>query len=526
MAENSPMRSVRNAFRGRWAGVATLLCLAAAAAGCQLRPPPKRGRAAAPADAAPAPVKTPRLAALVELPNGIRLDLRPLPAALGFEVPAIVGRWLATRVGSRDLAGAALSKPIRLLVADPNRFDHPIAALIHVRDAAALRNSLTSGKIVVRRDVALIGRPDLVRAFKRYAFDTIAGLPLPPRPRAILFRPLFDAYEPEIQRAGARIAALGGDGAGKLAGAALTAMAKQTERVELSLESHKRSIALSAAAYPRPGSALARFAAAQAASDFHLLSRLPAGATPALVAGGHLALGPVRAAVVAFMRRMMQSRFGAPAPPPVTAALAARLALFSGDFALAVRGLHQPSPPRFAAVVAVTDSAKAKKMTDELMTAMARAGRRAGGGTVAGVRRSHAYRADAHRYRGVTVGEETITYDLSHASAFRKKALAAYARAPVKFDAAGFGKLFVVANGGIRAFINAARGAGRAYAPGAGIRAQLAAARTRKDSVIATIDVPALLASAGKSPRMPRLLTVAVGFRGGALRLRVISASP
>lgn len=526
-------------------GVVALICSGGVVIGCQqLRPPPDRNaardsavvQAAAAVSAKPAqpakPSKAPRLAALVELPNGIEIGRGPFSARIALRLPAVIANAIMRWVGARQLLGARLARPIRLIVADPKAFDRPVAALLEVRDAAALQRSFPHrGQVIVRGDLALVGDAALVQALRRYAFDTVAALPVPKHPSAILFKPLFDGYENGIARASSRIVKRYGRGTAAVAVTALSWLAKQTQRIEVSADLSGGRLAVHVAVYPLPGSALSGFFAAQSPSEFRLLSKLPGGATPALLVAGHLAMGPEKETVLAFVRKLLEARFGARAPASARRALAARFGLYTGEFAAGefaaeARGPHRRSGSVLAAAFAARNGRKVKGAVDAFMTAMVKAARRAGPNTSPGVHRLHAYRPRARSYRGVAIGEETITYDLSRASAFQKRALAAYARAPRKLDAAGVGKLFLVTDGDMRHFIDIARGSRPGYEPTGALAAQIRAARARKDSLLMALNLPVLLPRTSAKYELPTLWTLSIGFQGGALRLRLAAGAP
>lgn len=514
------------------------MCAGALVAGALVAGGCKRAAHKHSAPAAATPVDSVPVVGFAELPTGTDLGsaaafVNVFRPGAGAAASAMLGAKLAAWVGANDLGGADLSKPIRIIVADPNKFDRPVAALLFVRDAKALRQSVTDGKVIVRGKRALVGAAKVVNAIAGYAFSTLATAPLPKQPRVtILARRLFGSYKAKIARARSQLEAKLGSSSGKnaLGGILdvyfnmLSGMGEQTQRVELTLGTEQGNAVVRVTAVAQPKSAMAEFFSAQSPSDFHLLSKLPAGESFGMIFAGHVVLGPARKPSVAFMSKLLKLTLGANTPKDVTGLFNSLFDLFTGDVAAAYDSFHIGAMPKFAEVLATTDAAKAKKMSDRIAAVM---GKLSGGSTtsIAGLREHFRYRPDAETYHGVAVGEEKVTYDLSGVAPAARQAMATYASQPFRLQLAGAGKMFVVSSGDIHALIDAARGAGPGYKPPAAISAQVAAARTRKDSFIAVMNLPAMIGGAAAALRIPKLWIVGAGFRGGAMHLRVIAVS-
>jgi hypothetical protein len=492
------------------------------------------------ADAPPRPVpQPPALIAEVGLPTldgalaGVKQFVNAVqPGAGGF----IIERGILNMAGLGVLDGAAGDRPAHVLVVDPHTHARPLAALVGVADAAKLEATAAKTGLVVsaRGSRAVIGDKAVVALVADWAFATLPERPVPAVPVATAHSAaLLAAYRDDIEQAGSTLAAeMQAQGGGAMAdriakgyaGGAL-ALLENSDRLEVRVEASTSDLSLVLAVAPKAGSSFAGLVAAQTASDFALLARLPPSGARGVV-GGTLRLGPLREPATDLMVGIFKDLYQIDITAETRAGMLAWADRVTGDFAATIdigpRGFQMEQ------LFGVADAAAFRQAIDGFLATFST---RPIEVTSFGTKTRIAFEPAAADVDGVTFHRYTSAVDSAGAAA---------GSAPSTALGTSFVGLFGVWDdvaglsfgpgdpGAPRALVGATRGTAPRFTPPARIAAELAAARARKDSAYYFIDVaPFVAATLPAGAPFPSSLgiSLALNFTDGSAQLRIAMTS-
>jgi hypothetical protein len=492
------------------------------------------------ADAPPRPVpQPPALIAEVALPTldgalaGVKQFVNAVqPGAGGF----IIERGILNAAGLGILEGAAGDRPAHVLVVDPHTHARPLAALVGVADAAKLEATAAKTGLVMRArgGRAVVGDKAVVALVADWAFATLPDRPVPAVPVATAHSAaLLAAYREDIEQAGATLAAeMQAQGGGAMAdriakgyaGAAL-ALLENSDRLEVRVEASASDASLVLAAAPKAGSSFAGLVAAQTASDFALLARLPPSAARGVL-GGTLRLGPLREPVTDLMVGLFEDLYQIDITAETRAGMLSWADRVTGEFAAAID--IGPRGVQMEQLFGVSDPAAFHQAIDGFLATFST---RPIEVTSFGAKTRIAFEPAALEVDGVTFHRYTSSVDSTGAVA---------GAAPATALGTHFVGLFAVWDdvaglsfgpgdpGAPRALVGATRGTAPRLSPPPRIAADLAAARDRKDSAYYFIDVaPFVAAALPAGVQFPSSLGISLGlnFTGGSAQLRVAVTS-
>jgi hypothetical protein len=423
-----------------------------------------------------------------------------------------------------SLNGAKLDQPVRALVLDPKQHPKPVLLLVSVRDAEQLAQAVGKERLLVRKDLALIGAPEAAKAAHDYAFGTLARREAPDAPRATVYvQPILTSYRADIDvlksQLGAMMAMTGAssDAMTKMLTLyidSLVAMAEQSERVEARFTSQDALAGVELTVHALPGTTLAGFNQAQTPGDLGLIEVLPAGAeqgAPIIVMAGSMTTGPARQALAEMGDSILATLSGPEAGAELRGWMAQFMDLFTGRFAAAVTGVS--ITPQMIQLVETSDSAKAASLSRQLMEKFAG---KAAPLEIAGVKQTVTFSPEAFAHDGVTVMMQQTTSELP---------ASADAEAPSSIDSKGY---FAGVDGflgmamgeeqDMRRLIDAVRNKAPRLAIDGALAQAVAATRARKDSTLMFMNLGALLDGAAG---VPQAVIMTMGFEDARMRLFV-----
>jgi hypothetical protein len=418
-----------------------------------------------------------------------------------------------------------LDAPISVVVVNPTLHELPIAALVEAKNIDALTSKAKAAGYEVRSrgNRALIGPAPVVAAAETFAFEQLGAVP--DHSELILYPSLLlstyaDTITEGLDAMGAEMAALGGGGGSDMLRTyfnGLLAVGHQTDRVVLSLGSTPGAPELIARAYPKPGSALASFTAAQVPADPSLLVKLPqTDATMIMVANIHA--GAAREPLVDFTLEFMSSMYKGVSRQQWLDVVNPWLDNIDGRFVAAVRfDPTQTQGMPMQSLISTSDSTAMRSAWRAMLTTMAAAPPAEIMGMKFGIR----YQTDVLTHEGVAVDLYETVSDYSGLPADQRALVEATASDQPMHLAAfdGFGAMASATDdaAAIQALIDAARGKGGTFVAGDDLTAALALSQKRGDSAIIYFDV------SGFAPAQTpfRSLVMTMGKDGAALSMRM-----
>ncbi|MCW5806675.1 MAG: hypothetical protein KIT31_30200 [Deltaproteobacteria bacterium] len=248
-----------------------------------------------------------------------------------------VGKLL--QMSAVPTAGLDVAKaPVHLLVTY-TRGAPGVAVLAKVTDAAKVNAARIGATPRIAGGWALLATRQVdIDAVAAYAFGTVARTPPPTAPTATLFTVPFLA-EAALFLATTRMSMPAGPKTATMSAAldayidAFLAVGGDADAIEVRLEADADLATLDAVIAPRAGTRFAQFAAAQKASDFGLIAKLPASHAGMLFAG-RLATDPYRDQILGVTMALYTS--GA-SSSVLSDAIAAIMKAASGEFAMVLQ---------------------------------------------------------------------------------------------------------------------------------------------------------------------------------------------
>lgn len=486
--------------------------------------------AAMPRDAAAKGVKQPaELIATISLGDARTLDgVRAFADAIQPGMSAMltdemVRHQLAAIVEAKALDGLDLFAPRYVLVVDGGSDARGLVLVGKVSDPKAFARGAGTAQTTVSRGWGAIGPKAAVRSVAKYALATLPSQPAVAAPTAVVYvTRVVDRYRDELQAFRAQtIAGMSGSQSTPQLSSIITTyidglygLLSDGDRIVVTLDVGQNLGGLDVAVVPKRGSRLAAFIAAQRASDYALLDKLPAGATP-MVMAGRIDAGPYRAGLLDAMAAM----YGA-AGKDMLEAIAAIMAASTGDLAIAMR-MGGGKPMSMTQVFGVADKRAADAAIDRLLGIL-KAGR-----TVNMVGLATTFKTTGNLvHDGVVLKGYETTYDYSKLSVAQRAQLdtmspgGKHVSRIATFDALGL----MAVGGDPAAVIDAARGKRDHFTLGADATAYLASSRARKESFFAAIDFGAIVPTTSRGPG--RWVMLSAGFADKAAHLRfAISAA-
>jgi hypothetical protein len=470
--------------------------------------------------------------AIFELPSGRSLGnaaatLDAVQPGASAQAADSIPSLLTSAVEVTSLNGADLDKPVRAVVLDPKKHPQPVVLLVTVKNAEELGQSVTKEKLVVRKELGLIGAPEAIKAAHDYAFGTLARREAPAGPYAVVYMaPVLASFRAEIDAGKAQLGALmtmmsggaGGDMLGKMLALyidGVVAMAEQTDRIEARFAGQDALSGMELTLHARPDTTFAGFCKVQQPDDFALLTTLPAQEAPALIVAGRMALGPARKPFMAFGEAIISAMWTSALTDQTRALIDPWLDLFTGRFAVSILSLGSLTP-EMVQLIETTDGARAADYSRQFMTAMMSSGATV---DVMGVKQTITFVPEAFSYEGVSVMAQKIDTALP-AQAAEGEAAAPAAPVTTMSYFAGVDDFFGLASGSeqaMRQLIDAVRDKAPRLAPAGALAQATAATRARKDSVVMYMNLGAL--TGGAETGAPQSLVMSLGFDEARMRL-------
>ena len=263
--------------------------------------------------------------------------------------PSQLVQGAAAVVGAPGLDGVDLSKPLYLLLLDPQKGGGQALLVAAVADQRKMAGTVGGGAALqIHGGYAAIGTAAALQAASPYALSNLVKTTPPKSPHAVIYMTrIMESFGPQLDATLRQ--SMGGDPkpAEKKVAEGLIKALSSVERIEGDIEASGQIATASFAVYPVQGSALAQWSGLQKPSDYTVASRLPAGQW-LMVAAGRIDWGPLQG----FMSDLAAAQ-GKPE-------MAEWIGVFGQEVALALLA-KEDKTVRMAGLVAVTD---AKKLGD------------------------------------------------------------------------------------------------------------------------------------------------------------------
>ena len=451
-------------------------------------------------------------------------------AGLAAQIP-----MLLAQVSGVDLAGADLSAPVSLVVLNPKKVAQPFVLLVKARDSAALKASAEkAGRSVVSQNgLSLIGSPAAVKSAQSFAFAHLA------RPSAELIGtvypgPLARAYKGDVDRAIAEMSeTMRGVGMGpalqtmmEIYREMLDGLGEQTDRATIRLGSAGSSSELYISLYPKSGTTMAAFTAAQIPAPHQLLGKLPTSRAPTALFSGQMHAGTAMDVMTEFGARAMMLVIGKDKGAELAKLLSSWLAAFDGRVAMVMdMKLAQGAPPIIKAryLMGSSDADAMRKGWRGMMRLMSRDTKTGKPTEMMGMKFDIDFKEQATEIDGVEVDFYSSKMDLSSFDAPMREAMKA-ANVDQKMYFAVFDKFAAMSMASdspaeMKELIDCARGKAPGYKPGPGFATALGRSKERKESMLFAMDVAAIAPPGAPIPF--QLVAMGLGRQDGALVLRV-----
>jgi hypothetical protein len=433
---------------------------------------------------------------------------------------------VAGMAGARALDGIDLAAPFHLIALDGARSG--VVLVGKVSAAGALADARGTAHVRRAGDWALLGDKGAVDSVAPWVEGALLRQPARTAPTATIYLSrLLARHADELAQARQHMLASGAALPGmapmlEAYVAGLESLASDTERVVVTLEVDARRASLDLAFVPKAGTRLASFAAAQQASDYALLGRLPAASAGSVVVAGRFAMGPYREGMLALVGRSM----GVSGSDDLLQTMDEIMRLTTGEVAMVMA--FSPAGMAMQEIFPVTDGARVEQAVRRQLGAMAKARTMESFGmkiTMTGI-------PDAGRHDDVPIAayEQTIempaewTAASPPGSAFASRMFENGVRSQIAVvDGVGAASLGPAGANGMDLVIDALRGKAPTWQPSAEQAELLTDSRRRQESLAMLMDIGALFAAFTGAPEPESggsSLLFAMGFADGASHLR------
>jgi hypothetical protein len=312
----------------------------------------------------------------------------------------------------------------------------------------------------------------------------------------------------------------------------LLGMTKQTERFVISVSAGKTTTDLFARVYPRAGTQLASFVAAQAPSTHPLLSKLPNTSAQTILMTGEMHAGAATPALIEFGIAAMNSMYAGAMPVEVWSEIMTAWAeSLDGQFAMSVNlslpGGTAPPGMSLQGLIGASDAAGMRKAWRDMMGALAKAQADKGDGgglDMMGMKVSVEYGEDVVTHEGVGVDLYTTNIDMQSVPEDQRAIMEAAGSARQSMNFASFDNVGALATADedsqtMRALIDAARGKNPGFTPAGGLASALATSTERGESLFTYFDIGSFTPAGAAVPF--RVIVMAIGKQGDALSMRL-----
>lgn len=513
---------------------------------------PTKEQAPAPA-AVPAPVGAPQaledsapiaelgeVVATAQIPTGTQMN--DLAAFADWIQPNVstLARMQAPKLleegAGMKLAGAKLDGPISLLVVDPSKHDSPVGLFVAVADSEKLAAAAEkAGRGYLEREgYALLGPKDVVEAAGEWAFANL--LKAPDHSEFIVYPgPLMEAAGPMIEEgmraANEQMAAQGTPGMSALLGAyeaGFRGLTSQTERIVLSVAAGQASSDINMHFYPKAGSQMEKFIAAQVPSDHALMKQLPPNEKAGFVMSGELHGGEAHAALVEFMGEVSGAMYKSELSAAQWSELMGTwLDVLDGRVAMAIdaSSMAEGKPKMMiSGLMGARDTESMRKVWRELIETFVKVSG-ASGTEMMGMGISAKFEPEARAHEDVAVDRYTTTLDISKLPEEQRAIIEEAGATTQAMEFAAFDNLGAMSSteGGhsVDQLIDSARGKGGTFTPSAALTAVFADAQSHGESFIYFMDLASMVPPeqqqqmpvSSASASLGRLPSGALGFR-------------
>jgi hypothetical protein len=273
--------------------------------------------------------------------------------------PAQMLQGVAAIVGAPGLDGADLTKPLHLLLLDPQKGGGQALLIVSVADKQKMAGTVGGGAVMQEHQgYAAIGSGAALQAASAYALSNLARTSPPKHPHAVIYmNRIMESYGPQLDATLRQSMGQNPAAAEKMAAETMVKMLGSIERIEADLDASAQVANATFSVFPSKGSALASWSALQKPSDYTVAARLPAGSW-LMVAAGRIDLGAMKG---------FWSDLAAAHGKPELAEWVGALGQESA-FALLAK---EDRTIRMAGLVAVADNAKAGQLVKDYVTKMA-----------------------------------------------------------------------------------------------------------------------------------------------------------
>lgn len=491
----------------------------------------------------PAIAEVGEVIATVQLPSGTTMSdiaavldgMQPgASAMLKLQLPTL----LEQAAGFDIAKSAKLDAPLSFVILNPASHPKPLALLVEAKDAAELSAQAKGAghEVEQRGDLLLIGPADVVSAAKDFAFTNLVKYP---DHTEIVVYPqlLLTSYAGLIEQGladmGGAMAAVGAGNEslnqmmrGYVEG--LVSIAKQTQRVVLSVGGSSASADLIMRFYPIEGSVFASFVAAQAPSDHALIGKLPAGDTMMLMSG-NMNAGAARDAFLDFSIKVITPMYGSATPEEWLAMFKPWLDNLDGTFAasmdMTLPGGQAPAGMQLRMLMGINDAETMRTAWREMLVKMTSGP----AFEIMGMKIVGKHESDVLEHDGVKIDLYSSTIDTSAMPPDQAAAMQAAGTANQAMHLTAFDKFAAMSTAdadgqSMRSLIDSARGKGSAMRLSEQLSSVLESSKQRGDSMLMYFNFGAMMATLPTPPPAPlpfKAMAWGVGQQQGALSVRI-----
>jgi hypothetical protein len=479
----------------------------------------------------------------LQLPAGDNLDqLAPVidsvqpgaSAMLGAQIPMLLAKACGL-----DLSAADLSKPVSLVVLNPKKYPDPIAVLVSIEDRKKLEAAAKQAdRVLLESDgLALLGPAAVVEAAKGFAFGSLAT---PSKSiHAIAYpAPLNAIYKKEMSQGidsmAKSMGELGGQGKAfvvmmKLYQKALGALAEQSDRIELSVESQSVTPSLLFKIVPIKGTTMAAFVDAQGPAEHKLLAKLPATDEHGVVFSGVMVAGAARKAVIDFGVEAMKAIYKSDELADFGAKLGPWFDAFDGHVAMTMSMNLDPSKGDVGAgmnyLMGSTDTEAMRKGWHEMFDILAKASDESPALDIMGVTTRVQINKNVFQAEGVEVDHYQSVMSLDELPPAQRASIEDMGMTEQNVYFAAFDKVAAVTShkdgqSSMTSLVAAARAKQSGFQAPPGLAKALDVSRARKESLVMYMDVASLMPAGAPSPLPLKSVVMGMGSLDGALVMR------
>ena len=420
--------------------------------------------------------------------------------------PAQMLRMLGASVGVPSLDGVDLTKPIYLLLLDPQKGGGQALLVVGVGNETQLTGSVGGGSMVQVHDgFAAIGKGASLTAASPYALSNLIKNAPPKEPHVVVYMSrIMDSYGAQFE-AQMRESMGNKSGPERMAAEGIHKAFRSIDRIEASLEASAANATASVSFYPVQGSALATWSGSQKPADYDVAARLPAGPW-LMVAADNIDWTPLNS----FLTQLAQAQ-GKPELAEWFGAVGHEMA-----FALYAK---KNEAVRAAGVVSAKDPAKLKQLLTTYIKMMAQKAPDMDSMKVTA--KASGYSTGGAKLAEITVkpGPKTDADDkASFEKQFGKAGLKSYVGVTgnwlvFSFDKASSAKKLTAK------LVRSAKAKKPRSSLGGQIEGALSESKTRKESGVLVFDMAAI--STDKAAAKGATVTVGLGFEGSTVKSRI-----